>query len=183
MNWIFWVIVFCEVGFWMMLGAGLAVRYLLRREKLGFALLAMTPLVDLILLVVTAFDLYRGAEATIAHALAAVYIGVSLAFGKNMIRWADERFQYYVLKTGRKPEKRYGLDFAKHYMKGWARHMAAYAISAALLLGTVAVIGAPERTEALTGVARIWSLVVGIDLLISISYFIWPKQPPAESSK
>jgi len=179
MNWIFWVIVLCEIGFWILLVAGLAARYLLRMEKLGFALLAATPLVDLILLIVTGFDLSRGATATTAHALAAVYIGVSLAFGKSMIRWADERFQYYVLKSGNKPQKRFGTEHAVHYMKGWFRHAAAFAVGAALLLGTAAWIGVPERTEALIGVARIWAVVVAIDLLISVSYFIWPKRPPA----
>ena len=48
-----------------------------------------------------------------------IYIGVSVAFGKSMIQWADERFRYYVVKEGAKPVKRYGLDYAKHYAKGW----------------------------------------------------------------
>ncbi len=50
-------------------------------------------------------DLYNGATATIVHGIAAVYIGGSLAFGKSMIQWADERFRYYATKQGTKPLK------------------------------------------------------------------------------
>lgn len=182
MNFIAWTIVACEIGFWIVLGAGLIVRYLLRLEKLGFALLALTPVVDLILLIITGYDLYNGATATTAHALAAVYIAVSLVFGKSMIRWADERFQYYFLKTGNKPVKRYGMEYAKHYLKGWIQHLIAYAIGVALLLGAAALIAAPERTEALLGVARIWSIVIIVDLVITVSYFIWPRRPQGSSS-
>ncbi len=54
-----------------------------------------------------------------------------------MIQWADERFRYYVVKEGAKPVKRYGLDYAKHYAKGWGRHVLAFVIGGVLLAGTV----------------------------------------------
>lgn len=76
----------------------------------------------------TSVDLYGGAKATYAHAIAAVYIGISIAFGKSMIQWADERFQYYVMKIGEKPRRRYGKEYAKHYFKSWIQHVVAYAI-------------------------------------------------------
>lgn len=61
---------------------------------------ALIPILDAVLFLAAAADLYRGAAATMAHAVAAVYIGVSVAFGKSMIQWADERFRYYVVKEG-----------------------------------------------------------------------------------
>ena len=175
MNAIAWSIVACEVLFWIFIIAGLLTRYIMKREKLGLFLLAMTPVIDIVLLVITGIDLYNGATATKAHAIAAVYIGISIAFGKSMIQWADERFRYYIVKQGEKPIKRVGLDYAKHYFKGWLRHLLAYCIGAGLLVVILFLINDPTRTEALSAILKVWSLALGIDLIISISYFIWRK--------
>ncbi|WCF05835.1 hypothetical protein NDS46_15690 [Paenibacillus thiaminolyticus] len=179
MNVVAWAIVASEIGFWVVILLGLFVRYVLKRQKLGLILLALTPVIDLILLVTTSIDLYGGATATTAHALAAVYIGVSIAFGKDMIAWADERFRYYVARQGAKPPTRYGIEYAKHYLKGWIRHVLAYLIGAGMLFGLIYFIDDASRTEALSGVTRIWTVIVGIDLIIAISNFIWPKKVKA----
>ncbi|MCH6267169.1 hypothetical protein [Neobacillus citreus] len=176
MNLIAWMIIACEIGFWIVILLGLVSRYILKKKKLGIFFLALTPVIDLVLLITASVDIFRGATATIAHAIAAVYIGVSLAFGKGMIEWADQRFRYYLLKEGEKPLKRYGLVYAWHYLKGWGKHLVAYLIGAALLAGVIFLINDPSRTEALFGVLRLWSLVLGIDLLIAISNFVWPKR-------
>ena len=69
---IYAVIVACEVGFWLVLTAGLGARYVLRRPRLGAVLLMTVPVVDLVLLVATVMDLRGGGTASPAHALAAV---------------------------------------------------------------------------------------------------------------
>lgn len=176
LNFVAWMIVACEIAFWVVIGCGLVARYVLKRSKLGFFLFALTPVIDLLLVVITGLDLYHGATATKAHALAAVYIGVSIAFGSSMIKWADERFQYYVTRQGAKPIRRFGLEHAKHYLKSWVRHLLAYLIGAALLAGLIYLIQDPARTEALDAILRVWTAVLGIDLLIAITYFIWPKK-------
>ncbi|WP_058304484.1 hypothetical protein [Gorillibacterium timonense] len=130
----------------------------------------------MILLVLTGYDLYRGATATTAHGLAAVYIAVSVMFGRDLIRWADERFKYYLIRTGSKPVKRFGLEHSRHYFKGFLKHVGAYLIGSALLLGLVALIDTPPRTTALSGVTQGWAVILGIDLLITTSYFIWPRK-------
>ncbi len=88
------VIVVNEIGFWVLVGSGLVARYLLRRPRLGAGLLVAAPLVDLVLLTVSVLDLRQGGDASIVHALAAIYIGVSVGFGNAMIRWADVRFAH-----------------------------------------------------------------------------------------
>ncbi|MFD3273805.1 hypothetical protein ACE3MS_27255 [Paenibacillus dendritiformis] len=183
MNFVAWAIVASEIGFWVVILLGLFARYVLKRQKLGLILLALTPVIDLILLITTSIDLYGGATATTAHAVAAVYIGVSIAFGKDMIAWADERFRYYVAKQGAKPMKRYGLEYAKHYLKSWIRHVLAYLIGAGLLFGLIYLIDDASRTEALSGVLRLWTAILGIDLIITISNFIWPKKEKASESQ
>ncbi|MFS0671610.1 hypothetical protein [Ornithinibacillus sp. 179-J 7C1 HS] len=176
MNWIVWLIIACEVGFWVFILLGLFMRYVFNRPSLGLFLLALTPVIDVILLIATSFDLYRGTIATTAHALAAIYIGVSIGFGKSMIRWADERFKYYVTKTGQKPVKLYGIDYAKNYFKGWLRHLLSYVIGASIIGIIHFLINDYDRTQAMIHILGIWSIVVVIDLIIAITYFIFPRK-------
>ncbi|MCR2821462.1 hypothetical protein [Lederbergia panacisoli] len=176
MNSVAWLIVASEIGFWVLIILGLVTRYILKLKKLGLILLALTPVIDLILLIATSVDLYRGATATVAHALAAIYIGVSIAFGKSMIQWADIRFQYYITKQGPKPKRQYGMDYAKHYFKSWVQHVIAFIIGAGFLVGLIFFIDDASRTEVLAGFLKVWTLVLGIDFAISMSYFISPKK-------
>lgn len=60
MNGIAWMIVFCEIAFWVVIVLGLAVRYVFKRHTLGLLFLGLTPVIDLILLAATGVDLYRG---------------------------------------------------------------------------------------------------------------------------
>lgn len=183
MSFVAWMIVASEIGFWIVIALGLITRYVFKRKKLGLFFLALTPVIDFILLITTSVDLYNGETATNIHALAAVYIGVSIGFGKSLIKWADEHFQYYVMKQGPKPVKRYGMDYAMHYLKGWGRHVISFIIGAGLLVGMIYIINDPSRTEALTGILRIWSIILCVDLLISISNFIWPTKAKVKDKK
>ncbi|WP_082235274.1 hypothetical protein [Halobacillus massiliensis] len=176
MNFLGWLIVASEVGFWVFILTGLIIRYIFKRKKLGLFFLALTPLIDLILLITTSVDLYRGAEAGTVHAIAAVYIGVSVAFGKSMIEWADVRFKYYITKEGPAPEKLGGLPYARQYFKSWIRHVFAYLMGAGFLAALIFLINDQERTEALDGVLKLWTLVLGLDFLIALSHFIFPKK-------
>ncbi|MBW4082273.1 hypothetical protein [Paenibacillus sp. S150] len=176
MNLVAWAIVACEVLFWVVILAGFTARYLFGQKKLGLFFLALTPVLDLILLLIAGIDLNSGASATTAHALAAIYISVSVVFGKSMIRWADERFRYYVTKQGPAPAKRYGLDHAKHYFKSWLKHVLAFLLGAGILYGLIAWIDDPDRTGALSSILGVWTVVLVIDLIISSSYFIWPRK-------
>ncbi|WNS46440.1 hypothetical protein [Paenibacillus sp. MMS20-IR301] len=182
MNWVAWAIVTCEVLFWVVILAGFTARYVFRRNLLGLIFLALTPVLDIILLVISGVDLAQGATTTTAHALAAVYISVSIVFGKSMIAWADERFRYYITKQGTKPVKRYGMEHARHYFTGWIRHLLSFALGAAILYGLIVWIDDTARTAALSGILSIWSVVVGIDLLITLTYFIWPRQAKAKDA-
>jgi len=181
MNFIAWMIVASEIAFWILIVAGLATRYLLKRKKLGLFFLALTPVIDLILLITASVDMYHGATATWAHGIAAVYIGVSIVFGKSMIRWADDKFRYFVTKEGGKPAKKYGTEFAVHELKGFLKHVLSYGLGAGYLFILITLIQDPSRTEALSNVIRIWSVILGIDLVITVTYFIWPKTPSEKS--
>lgn len=171
-------IVAAEIGFWVMLASGLVARYPLQRPRLGAALLVATPLVDVFLLTVTVIDLSRGATATVFHSLAAIYIGVSLAFGHSMIRWADVRFAHrFAGGPVPQPAPRNGHAHAAHERRGWLRHLLAWSIGSSLMLVGVAVVGDAERTAALLQTAGVWLLILTIDFLISFSYTLFPRRP------
>ncbi|MET3574289.1 hypothetical protein ACFFIY_12450 [Bhargavaea ullalensis] len=172
-----WLIVAVEIGFWVFIVSGLAVRYILGKKRAGFWLLAMTPVLDLILLIATTHDLMNGATASQAHGIAAIYLGVSLAYGRRMIRWADERFRYYILKKGPKPAKMHGFAHARESLKGSLLHAAAWILGGGYLAAMIALVGNPGRTEALEQILKVWTLVAALDLAISLSYFIWPRKP------
>jgi hypothetical protein len=177
---IYAVIVACEVGFWVVLLAGLAVRYLLRRPRLGAALLVCVPLVDIVLLVASALDLrYVGSQADLAHGLAAIYVGVSVAWGHSMVRWADARFAHRFAGGPPPPRPlRTGPEHARRERRQWGRHLLAWVVGSALLLGGVALVGDPDRTGALVGIAQGWTIVLGVDFLWSFSHTLWPRKKP-----
>jgi hypothetical protein len=177
------VIVACEIGFWVFLLAGLVARYLLRWRRTSLALLACAPLVDLVLLVVATLDLRNGGQATTAHGLAAVYIGVSVGFGDRMIDWADQRFAHrFAAGPEPAPKPRYGVAHAAGERSAWYRHLLAWAVGCALLGLAILLIGDPGRTEALLHVAALWTVVLVVDFVISFSYTISPRRPKGHPS-
>ncbi|RLL48288.1 hypothetical protein D8M04_03165 [Oceanobacillus piezotolerans] len=176
MNFIAWCIIAAEVGFWVVIILGLISRYILNRKALGIFFLALTPVIDLLLLIIVTVDLLNGGTATMAHSIAAMYLGVSLVFGKSMIRWADQRFLYYIKKEGEKPGKLYGYAYARHSLKGSFQHLIAYIIGAGILYMLILLVNDTERVSVFFDTLKLWSLVVGIDFAISISYFIWPRK-------
>ncbi|WP_213455039.1 hypothetical protein [Rhizomonospora bruguierae] len=150
-----------EIGFWVLLAAGLVARYLVRWHRLSTVLLIGVPLVDVVVLAATAVDLHRGGTATDAHGLAAAYLGFSVAFGPSMVRWADQRVAHRFAggPPPWKPPKR-GWPRARHEWREWAKALLAVGISGALLGAAILLVGDPDRTAALTGwIARLAGLL------------------------
>lgn len=158
-----------EIGFWVLLLGGLIARYVLRMRRTSVALLVATPFVDLVLLVATAIDLRGGAEPTSAHGLAAAYLGVSVAFGPTMVRWADARFAYHFA-DGPKPAKAPASGSwarAKYEWGQWFRMLAAAAIACVLLLIGVWYVGDDGNAEQLWQWMGLMGVVTGIWLVAS----------------
>jgi hypothetical protein len=172
-----WLIIYCEIGFWVFVLAGLLVRYILKKKKLGTLLLICTPFVDIILLIATVLDLKNGANATTVHGLSAIYIGVSVAFGHQMIKWADAHFAYKY-GNGEKTikKKKFGREHARQERIGWFRHFVSWLIGGALLVVMIFSINNPSQTQALFNTLKLWTLILVIDFIISFSYTLFPKK-------
>jgi hypothetical protein len=171
------IIVACEIGFWVVLGAGLVARYLLGRRRLGAVLLTLVPLVDLVLLVATVIDLSDGATAGFQHGLAAAYIGFSVAFGPSMIRWADQRFAHRFA-GGPPPWRppRGGRARARYEWREFGKALIAWAVSCGLLAAAIAIVGDAARTEELLGWIVRLTMIVGIWALWPITHTLWPSK-------
>lgn len=157
----------CEVGFWVLLAAGMVVRYLFRQPLAGAVLLAAVPLVDVVMLVASVIDLRRGGEPSMVHSLAAIFIGVSVGFGHHTIRWAD-RWAAHRFQGAPRPVKppKGGPERARHERRGWYRHLLAYAVGSGLMgLGYLLT---DEKT--LAAPVWPWTIVLVIDGIVSFSY-------------
>lgn len=94
-----------------------------------------------------------------------------------MVRWADARFAHRF--AGGPPPSRPpagGMAHARYQRGQWARHLLAWAVGCALLLGGVAIVGDPARSGALMGMAQGWTVVLAVDFLWSMSYTLWPRK-------
>ena len=170
------LIILAEISFWIFILLGFFTRYVLKKKKMSLWLLGATPVIDLLLLIFVVIDLSGGAEATFAHTIAAIYLGVSIAFGKSMIAWADVQFQYYFLKTDKRPPKLYGLARGKKELIGFSQHLLAYFIGGLLLAGMFFFLDNESSREVIIDTFRLWSLILGIDFVIALSYVLFPSR-------
>lgn len=150
-----------EIGLWMLLALGLSLRYVLRRRRASTVTLALIPLLDVALVVATAVDLNRGADAGTTHGLAGLYLGFSVAFGPALVRWADVRFAHRFA-GGPAPVKvpKHGPERMAYLWREWFRVVLAAAIASAVMLGLVLLVADPAQERALLGWIRPpWTLV------------------------
>lgn len=89
---LFAMIVTAEVLFWVFLLGGLSVRYLLGWKKVSIVMLALTPVIDLVLIGLTYNDLSNDGKSRFMHGLSAFYVGYSIALGPSIIGEIDRKF-------------------------------------------------------------------------------------------
>ncbi|MFJ2896611.1 hypothetical protein ACIO87_17225 [Streptomyces sp. NPDC087218] len=178
------LIVLCEVAFWVLLAAGLALRYLARKPRLGAAVLLCEPLLEVVLLVVTAIDLKNGAVPDWKHGLAAVYIGFTVGLGHSTIRWVDARVAHRFA-GGPPPVKppKYGMARAAHEWRVAARWTVAAVTALALLQLAIWYVGGDGDASTLQAWQQKMLFVIGINVVIAGSYTLFPKTDPGPKSE
>lgn len=165
-SFIFTVIIACEVGFWLLVAAGLALRYLWRQPRWSAIALSMVIVLDLLLVVAVGFDLHRGSEVDTVHIVAGIYLGGSVAFGRRMISWADVRFAYHFA-GGPKPATppnmgRAGFRYEWRLFLLWLVAAGVTLLTNAVLAFTVA---SPQQREELFGVISALAIITAVWLV------------------
>ncbi|MGH4033768.1 hypothetical protein ACQB60_33105 [Actinomycetota bacterium Odt1-20B] len=174
------LIIVCEVGFWLLLAGGLALRYWAKKPRASVAVLLCEPLLEVLLFVVTAIDLKNGAEPDWKHGLAAVYIGYSIALGHYTIKWVDVRVAHRFA-GGPPPVKLYGAAHAVNEWKIAARWVLAALIAMGLLQGAIWYVGPDGATDPLRQWQQRMLFLIAINVIIALSYTVFPKKAPATS--
>ncbi|MFF4169102.1 hypothetical protein [Streptomyces sp. NPDC001744] len=177
------LVVVCEVGFWILLAAGLAARYPLKMPRTGLALLLCEPLLEVLLLVVTAIDLRNGAVPDWTHGLAALYIGYTVGHGHRTVKWLDGHAAH---RLGGAPPPvgppGYGMARARHEGAVWLGSVIAAAVASGLLLLAALYVGDQGNTDSLRDWMSFAWRAAGVHGLIALSYAIWPKKAPPEKT-
>ncbi|GGX35933.1 hypothetical protein [Streptomyces lomondensis] len=174
----------CEIGFWVLLAAGLAFRYLLRMPRTGLVLLLCEPLLEVVLLVATALDLKNGAEPNWTHGLAALYIGYTVGHGHRTVKWLDGHAAH---RFGGAPPPlkppRYGMARARHEGKVWTGTLTGAVVATVLLQLAIWYVDDPSRVSSLESWRYVAWRAAGIHGLVALSYAIWPRKAPAGESE
>ncbi|MCZ7457937.1 hypothetical protein [Streptomyces sp. WMMC940] len=177
------LIIVCEVGFWVLLAAGLAARYPLRMPRTGLAILLMEPLLEIVLLVVTALDLRNGADPSWKHGLAALYIGYTVGHGHRTVKWLDGHAAHR-LGGGPPPVKppTHGAARARHEGRVWLGTVVGAAVATGLLQAAAWYVGDAARTGSLEGWMHTSWRIVAFHGLFALSYALFPKKGPKKAS-
>ncbi len=165
----------CEVGFWVLAGAGLAARYLLRARRMSTVLLLAVPVVDIVLVTASVLDVARVSPPGLSHGLAAVYLGFTVAFGHSMVRWADSRFAHRFAGGPPPPRPpRYGAAKVAHEWREWGKAALGWAVTVGVLLvtATVAGTGVPAPLDWFGD--PMWSWGSRISIAVAIWLVGWP---------
>ncbi len=163
-------IVTCEVGFWVLIAGGLALRYGVGLRRTSGAVLACVPVVDVVLLALTVVDLRSGNRAEWSHGLAAAYLGFSVVFGPAMVRWADRQWVQRFGGADRPPGRAQPHGSVARMRQEWrefGKAGLAVMISYGLLLAAIRLAGSGD-TSALSA----WFPQLGLVLVV---WFVgWP---------
>jgi hypothetical protein len=162
-----------EVGFVVLLLAGLLTRYLLKMPRTGAVLLALSPLGYVVVLVAGAIDLARGGAGDIAHVLGAITIGIVVVSGRHHMHAMD---RWVRRKLAHEPKPKVSRwEHARQQRAGFYRRCGEWVVVIALLGGGYALTGFdPVRGEQLLGGMALWTVILGIDFLWSFSYTLFP---------
>jgi hypothetical protein len=135
-------------------------------------------------LLATIAHLRTGARAQVADGLAAVYLGVSVGFGPQLMRWADQRFAHRFA-GGPAPERppRWGVAHAARERGQWYRHALAFGVGCVLLLAGWALVGDQDRAAPLLAWIPKWGLVLAVDFVWTFSYTLWPRRPKGQARR
>ncbi|MGC4933086.1 hypothetical protein ACLQ3C_05340 [Gordonia sp. DT30] len=179
---VLWVILGCEIGFWALVIGGLSVRYMLRRRRPSTVILALVPVVDVVLLIAVAVDLSHGAEVTIVHRLAGIYLGETAAFGHSIVAWTDARFAHWFAGAKAPPRPpRSGPAAFRHELLAFGQWLIAAAIATGAILVLSVTVASAQQADDLRGIFPMLGVVTVIWLLTGPVWTLFDARDDADA--
>ncbi|SNT43132.1 hypothetical protein SAMN05421642_11920 [Rhodococcoides kyotonense] len=153
----------CEVGFWVIVLGGLALRYLARLRRTSTFVLALLPVLDIVLIVAVALDLHRGGEVGFAHRLAGIYLGWTIMFAHSTVTWLDVRFAHRFAggPAPIKPPKQGPAAYSRE-IRSFVKWLGAAAIALVITFGLAATVADDEQAAALKDVVQPIGIITAI---------------------
>ncbi|MCO1660305.1 hypothetical protein [Pseudonocardia humida] len=170
-----WLIAASEIGFWVLLAAGLLARYVLRLRRTSTVLLLLVPVLDLVLIGASLADVASGSPPGQVHGLAAVYLGGTVAFGHTLIRWADRSVAHRFAGGPPPPPKpKYGPEKVAYEWREWAKMAVLTGIAVAVMLLVSAVAGTEVPPVLQWGADPMWSWAFRVGIVTLIWFGVGP---------
>lgn len=165
----------CEVGFWVLLGAGLVARYLLRLRRASTVVLLCVPVLDVVLVSASLVDVATGSPPSFTHGLAAAYLGFTVAFGHATIRWVDVRFAHRFA-GGPAPVKppKYGVERVIREWREWGKMALASMVAAVVVLVTALVAGTGIPAPGAWAADPLWNWPLRLGVITAIWFAAGP---------
>lgn len=166
-----WALIAAEVLFWVVVIAGLVARYGFRRQRASTVILLGVPLIVVALVVLTGIDLAGGSTPDLSHALAAVYLGFTLAYGPSMIEAADGWFaRRYAGGAPRAKAPKSGPVAIRRAWISWRRFLVTWLLSILVLAAMQLIAGwqVPQSWEAANEAP-----LSGMAILLTAALLIW----------
>ncbi|WP_026678238.1 hypothetical protein [Fictibacillus gelatini] len=208
-KWLFLII--AESIFWVSILTFLLLRYWFGLKRLSIAFFILFIVNDLWIAIMGLYDYMKTGKFSSYQTVIVVFIVYALTYGKSDFKRLDSFIQRKVASWKGQPvpdvegvKKLYGKAHAQHERKQFFKHLLVYVIAHivfVLLFGLSDQISSPQdltdvlsrwfsekqpifpsNSTTVNNISRIWSLILIIDGVISLSYTFFPRQEKARDT-
>ncbi|MFD3449975.1 hypothetical protein ACFDTO_35970 [Microbacteriaceae bacterium 4G12] len=208
-KWLFLII--AEVVFWVSVLTFLLLRYWFGLKKLSIAFFVLFIVNDLWIATMGFFDYLKTGKFSNYQIVIVIFIMYALTYGKSDFRRLDAFIQRKVAAWKGQPvpeiesiKKLYGKEYARHERKQFFKHLLMYVMAHIIfvvMFGLSDQINSfsdlenglshwfekkqaifPSNNTTVNDISRVWTLVLVIDAVISLSYTFFPKREPAKGT-
>ncbi|WP_416829226.1 hypothetical protein [Ectobacillus polymachus] len=207
-KWLF--LIAAEVVFWVSVSTFLLLRYWFGLKKLSITFFVLFIVNDMWIATMGFFDYLKTNIFSNYQIVIIVFLVYALTYGKNDFRKLDAFMQRQVAAWKGQPipkvegvKKLYGKEHARHERKQFFIHFLVYVIAHIIFLVMFGFsdqitsfrdienvlshwfeekqTNFPSNNPTINNISRVWSLILAIDAVISLSYTFFPKSEGAKN--
>lgn len=197
-----------EIVFWVSILTFLIMRYWFKFKKASVLFFAIFILNDLWIATIGFMDYMETGKFSIYQIIVIIFIIYAFTYGKSDFKKLDAFIQRNVAKIKGEPlplqEKKpelYGMTYAAKQWKELLWHLAVFIVAHLLIILFIGLadqmadvtslktladlwfsksVAVPFENTIANNISKVWTLIVGIEILVVISYTIFPKGKKTE---